>query len=674
MTTYDDYGFPVGTRNQYPSWATRSFGQLQSVAIHHIIPVVSSRVQQLKTSRWNIRNVLTVGKVLTVLWLFLLYWGERSVFMNSIGDCEWENWESWSSNASPHRLVFVADPQLVDPHTYPGRPWPLSTLTVIHTDTYLRRAYSHIQKVLYPDTVVFLGDLFDGGREWSTRSTMSPEAQWRKYGDDFWLREYDRFGRIFFDHWGDGGTTPRRYQPGRKIISSLPGNHDLGFGTGIQSSVRKRFNAYFGDGNRIDIIGNHTFVSVDTVSLSALGQPQSVEQIWRPTMDFLDNTQAQKKRVVTRQLRQQQGLTPDLRFKHAIVDTEDLTKAELPHYEANDAEFPTILLTHVPLFRAEGTPCGPLREHWPPSPPPKGQTEPLEKDERNAIAVRGGYQYQNVLTKEISKEITEKVGNIQYAFSGDDHDYCEVVHRGYPSAGGGIREITVKSISWAMGVRKPGIVMLSLWNPVDSLGNPISTKEDAASSTLQSHLCLLPNQLAIFIRYATFFGITISLLTIRAALVAFGRVKSSLTNTENPILPVSEHASSAENEKAELYSYRHDSSEESSSKSSASSNQGKRKLSIRNSNARTRSVSPAGGYGLPATESKFTYPLIQHAGYFPPTEGAREFKQWENIDTSSKHRRKKLKGLALLFAELRRSVIRVALVVFMWYFWLSWNG
>lgn len=672
MTSY--YEIPQGASNQYPESPSIT-AQAVRVAVHHIQPVISGTVQQCRArlhGRWNLRSFLTLGKFLTVLWFLLLYWGERSIFRNSVDSCEWSNWENWASDASPHRLIFIADPQLVDPHTYPGRPWPLSTLTVRHTDIYLRRSYSRIQKVLYPDTIFFLGDLFDGGREWSTRSTTSPEAQWRKYGDSFWLREYDRFGRIFFNHWGDGGMTPRPGQPGRKIISSLPGNHDLGFGTGIQASVRKRFNAYFGDGNRIDVIGNHTFVSVDTVSLSALGQPQSDEEIWRPTMEFLDNAQTQKKRAVMRELRVQQGLTPNLPFKHALIDTKDLAKAELPHYEETDAEFPTILLTHVPLYRSKGTPCGPLREHWPPSTPPKGQIEPVDPDERNAIAVRGGYQYQNVLTKEISKDITEKIGNIEYAFSGDDHDYCEVVHRGYPSAGAGIREITVKSISWAMGVHKPGIVMLSLWNPVDNHGNQIPTKESTRFPTVQTHLCLLPDQLGIFIRYALLFGWTITLLTIRAVLVAFGSLKSSLTDAESPVLPVSELASSTETEKAELYSRRPSSPDGISSKSSTSSDRGK--LAIRNSNARTRSVSPSGSYGLSAAQSKYNYPLIQHAGYFPPARGAREVEQWDTVNTSSKKKPKKLKGCGLFFAELKRSIIQVASVVLIWYFWLTWNG
>ena len=64
-----------------------------------------------------------------------------------------------------------------------------------YTDQYMRRAYSRIQTELYPDTVFFLGDLFDGGREWSTRTTKSPEKQYQQYGDNYWMNEYRRFGR-----------------------------------------------------------------------------------------------------------------------------------------------------------------------------------------------------------------------------------------------------------------------------------------------------------------------------------------------------------------------------------------------------------------------------------------------------------------------------------------------
>ncbi len=339
---------------------------------------------------------------------------------------------------------------------------------------YLRRTYSRFQTILYPDTIFFLGDLFDGGREWSTLTTESPDVTFHKYGDEFWLKEYRRFSDIFFKHWGDGGMDPRPGQAGRKIISGLPGNHDLGFARGVQLGVRNRFNAYFGDGNRIDIIANHTFVSIDSVSLSAFGEenPHEVEDLWRPTQTFVDNAKKQKKRLIQRELRSRRGLRPYPPFLHYEIESEDMPKAELPHADDDVTDFPTVLLSHVPLYRNPGTPCGPLREHWPPSPPSAGQ--PHDHDDRNAIAVRGGYQYQNVLNREITVDIAQKIGDIRYAFSGDDHDYCQVVHRGYASAGGGIKEITVKSISWAMGIRLPGVVLASLWNPVDEDGNPLS--------------------------------------------------------------------------------------------------------------------------------------------------------------------------------------------------------
>ncbi|KAJ4372498.1 hypothetical protein N0V83_004272 [Neocucurbitaria cava] len=609
-------------------------------------------------------------------------------------------------------LIFVADPQLIDPHTYPGRPWPLNPLTYKYTDLYLRRTYSRFQTVLYPDTIFFLGDLFDGGREWSTRTTSSPEEQYRIYGDDFWMKEYVRFGDLFFKHWGDGGMKPRPGQPGRKIISSLPGNHDLGFAKGVQIGVRNRFNAYFGDGNRIDVIANHTFVSLDSVSLSALGQDttaQQAEEIWRPTKDFLESAKKQKKRLVQRDLRVQQGLRPYPGFPHYAIESKQLPTAELPHANDDVTQFPTILLTHVPLYRAPGTPCGPLREHWPPTAPAAGQP-PLEHDDRNAIAVRGGYQYQNVLNREITADIAEKIGDIRYAFSGDDHDYCEVLHRGYASAGGGIREITVKSISWAMGVRHPGVVLLSLWNPVDALGNPLS--EDA-SRTVQTHLCLLPDQIGTFLRYGVLFGLTVTLLVIRAALVTFGVVAAAYETSEGlgeaPLLPTtSTTTSSAEHEKASLqfsdsttpFMDHHDHGHHHSSNSSTSSGDraaaANATLQVRSAQARTaRSVSPstsssAASYALPTTSqhtspqqpsSQYSYPLVQHAGYYGSSSSEEHHNSikenggvYRGQSVSTKRRRTRRKGLSLFAYEVRWSLARVCVCGIGWYAWLVWRG
>ena len=81
--------------------------------------------------------------------------------------------------ATPHHLILVADPQIVDPHTYTGRPWPLSAMTESHTDMYLYRSYKNLQSYLSPDTIFFLGDLFDGGREWATMRDDTPDPEWQ---------------------------------------------------------------------------------------------------------------------------------------------------------------------------------------------------------------------------------------------------------------------------------------------------------------------------------------------------------------------------------------------------------------------------------------------------------------------------------------------------------------
>lgn len=431
-------------------------------------------------------------------------------------------------------MVLIADPQITDPHSYPGRSWPLSELTVTITDNYLRRGYKALQSHLRPDSVFFLGDLFDGGREWKTREKGFVDPKWgsqrsgeekkwvktwhRKYGEDFWVREYQRFGEIFFDHFNLGGTVPGPYQRGRRLVASLPGNHDLGFGAQVQVPVRNRFEAFFGDVNRVDVVGNHSIVSVDTVSLSAdtsaYKASHDLEPIYGPVNEFLDEVQATKRKLAVEELKVWHNIDRDFRFKHTVEELEGSDTSRSPRDPGpGHAELPTILLTHVPLHRDPGTPCGPMREHWPPLPRPKGQSEPVIPDERNAIKVVAGYQYQNVLSEEDSVKLVERVGNVVHVFSGDDHDYCELVHS---DAQRNVREITVKSMSMSMGVPTPGFLMLSMYNPVDADGRPMP---GSPKTTLQTHLCLLPNQFHTYMRYVLFAVLSLGVLAVRAFLV-----------------------------------------------------------------------------------------------------------------------------------------------------------
>ncbi|KAI8939920.1 hypothetical protein NX059_003648 [Plenodomus lindquistii] len=696
MTTYDEYGVPVGAYSEPESLRTQAWRLARALFVYRIRPMAQDRFLALKRGQWSFKRLATLVNALVLTWWVVLYWGERGVFNGAIDGCHWDRWENWEAGANPHRLIFIADPQLIDPHTYPGRPWPLNPLTYKYTDLYLRRTYSRFQTILYPDTVLFLGDLFDGGREWSTRTTTSPEKQYRKYGDDYWINEYRRFSNIFFKHWGDAGTAPRPGQPGRKLITSLPGNHDLGFARGVQVGVRDRFNAYFGDGNRIDIIANHTFISIDSVSLSALDQPNpdQVPSLWQPTQSFLDSAKAQKHRLVHRELRAQQGLPPYPPMQHIAIPLQDFARADLPHANADDVvDFPSILLTHVPLYRPPGTPCGPLREHWPPTSPPPGHS-PLETDDRNAIAVRGGYQYQNVLSRALSSSITEKIGDISYAFSGDDHDYCDVLHRGYVSGGGGIREITVKSISWAMGVRRPGVLLVSLWNPVDEVGRG---RAEAKGKTVQTRLCLLPDQIGTFITYGVLFGATFVLLVLRAALVALGVLRLPDDETEDsPLLPVSSTTTAAAAAEDEKQRYDDANPNPHSSNSSTSSERAAGAVSSRTRGA-TTSSSP---YSQPTTSTpatthqhqpgKYPYPLVQHAGFYPVSSShpasslhdttssfhvrEKQTKIYGGSAKSSTPPRKKRKGIRLFLYEVKVGLARVVVWGGVVYLGLVWRG
>ncbi|KAK7431231.1 hypothetical protein QQZ08_002271 [Neonectria magnoliae] len=545
------HGLTTGARQ-----TTQTLGAWVTGPGRHLATSLGAWSARRVRANLSARRILSVPHFLVLIWIVVLMWGERWIFDSKVADCDWENWEKWPKGTKPHRLIFLADPQLIDQHSYPGRPWPLNPLTIVITDNYLRRGYRALQKHLHPDSVFFLGDLFDGGREWKTRQGKFVDPVWGRprskdekdlvkdwhsnYGHDYWMDEYERFGDIFFDNWKGGDEAPGPWQRGRKLVASLPGNHDLGFGAQVQVPVRDRFSTFFGDVNRVDVVGNHTIVSVDSVSLSAgtssYRDAHDLRPIYDPVHQFLTDIKATKRRVVQEELNFWHGTDERLQYAHEVEELDKANLGRIPRSDVSDKapEFPTILLTHVPLYRNPGTPCGPRREHWPPTKPANGQDGPLVPDNRNAISVTGGYQYQNVLNEADSIKLIKDVGNVIHVFSGDDHDYCEMVHS---PAKEGVREITVKSMSMAMGVPTPGFLMASLYNPVDAEGKPIP---GAPEATLQTHLCLLPNQIHTYMQYAVFGIVTLVLLTVRAFLVpAIPLTPFALEPVKpSPVLPV----------------------------------------------------------------------------------------------------------------------------------------
>lgn len=704
---------------------------------------VASQLARHLTRRYPfLRRLSVTTTLLTIIWLYATHRGERSTFVSHIDACHWEKWEEWPADAAPHHLVFIADPQIVDPHTYPGRPWPLSSLTESYTDRYMARNFRLINEKLDPDSVVFLGDLFDGGREWATgkpralrtsqrdylvqmgvlkegeiegqRETINVDGdaysasghkllprdgkpnlrdfvpgengRWSKYAGKQWDSEYERFGNIFFsskqlypqEHrqllptWDveahpvsiDNGA-PRVTWPEyaivgskhRELRTSLPGNHDLGFGAGVQVAVRDRFQSHFGEPNSVYVIGNHTFVSVDTPSLSAydeyvegVGEVTADRRnmyyhIWKPTHNFLDDLSNQAPKAVARALNEfYPGAYPTPGLPHEVTDPATMLQNNQGKVSAKQKpQLPVVLLSHVPLFRNPHIDCGKLRE--------KGKAIPLNR----------GYQYQNVLTPTLSSLLAKKVataGNIQHIFSGDDHDYCDLTHRFNVGRWDEdakkervvmrtVREITVKSFSWAMGVRRPGFMLVSLWNPVDEAGETVGTP----LPTIQSQLCLLPDQLGVFLGYAWLLGWTALVLLARA--VVIGLRRPSIDDEEDseeqmPRFSLPRHAPrSKANGRANGYSSPNKSQnseskgrQRASSTSTSNMSNNNTHLGVQRSyNARTRSVSPAAvgtniatsNYALPEFQRQ-NGPLIDKAGYYPQM-------RWQDPDDSDEESR-----------------------------------
>ncbi|KAG0643524.1 Metallo-dependent phosphatase-like protein [Tuber brumale] len=433
-------------------------------------------------------TLFSVRRLVEAAWIVVLWWGERRVFKSAMEACQWDRWEDWPEGAMPHRAVLIADPQLVDPHTYPRR-GPFLSATIFYTDQYMSRSYETIQERLSPSTTVFLGDLFDGGREWTHKQsslyaqkhhlhedlipiTEDPRGakDWKYYDDSYWMGEYRRFLKIF-PSW-----------PYRRTVKTLPGNHDFGMGNGIREGVKDRFRTYFGKTSGVLEAGNHTIVLIDSVSLSNDNNPK----IYLPARDFLDSLPD----LLT---------TPPSPALLPHVIEEAANPLSSPPGQDSIPQNPTILLTHVPLYRPADTPCGPHRES------------------KDPILIRAGYQYQNVLQPALSLEILQKT-NAKYVFSGDDHDYCEVEHAG------NVKEVTVKSFSWAMGVRRPGFYMVSLYT-----GNASPDTE-----SVQGRLCLLPDQWGVFSVY-----IFMLLVTILAAVFDFRRSRSAALNYRGNVLPIS---------------------------------------------------------------------------------------------------------------------------------------
>lgn len=73
-------------RETVQSWTHRLHQQTRAV--------VSSGVRTGGMRRL-LRRTVTLANGLVVLWVWMLWWGERRVFEDSLEGCAWDQWETW---------------------------------------------------------------------------------------------------------------------------------------------------------------------------------------------------------------------------------------------------------------------------------------------------------------------------------------------------------------------------------------------------------------------------------------------------------------------------------------------------------------------------------------------------------------------------------------------------
>ncbi|KAG0055403.1 hypothetical protein BGZ83_008676 [Gryganskiella cystojenkinii] len=358
----------------------------------------------------------------------------------------------------------------------------------------MRRSFRRLHASLRPDAVLFLGDLNDGGR--GSQSQVFEDNLHRFYERVFetkstaWNQE-----PILMDAVPEEGNVNRVEESGNSVnvtgqyrqIKDIPetaadretlreagkslrlyvaGNHDVGFGDTLIRPSMVRYKKVFGSVNYEIEVGNHTLVVLDTLSLSS-----NNPEIRQESQSFLNQMEQE---------------APTL---------------------------PRILFTHVPLFRADTTYCGDVRET------------------KQLILNRGGFQFWNMVNAKLSREILRGI-QPDVVFSGDDHDWCEIAH----SLDGIVTpEVTLRSFSFAQGIQQPAFVMLSLFNPDhtakntfpvipgagmalggnESEGTSATVTRPTGKSTFVYGECMLPNQMMIYMSYGAIFVITVGIVMIQ---------------------------------------------------------------------------------------------------------------------------------------------------------------
>ncbi|KAL5062535.1 hypothetical protein RYX36_024272 [Vicia faba] len=254
--------------------------------------------------------------------------------------------------------------------------------------------------------------------------------------DEEWKESFNRFKHIF------GLNAQGKYND--KQVYFISGNHDIGYESlhYAKPKVIGRYEETFGIRNYKFTVGKVDFIAVDAQMLDGHPQKHLTSQVW----EFVKNI------------------------------------------SVDNVIHPRVLLTHIPLYRPDGTYCGPDRSY------------PIinQAIDRAAYDKSGDIIYQNYVSKKSSKYLLDTI-KPKLILSGHDHDQCTITHQ---SKSGPVKEHTLGTISMKQGNLYPSFMLLSVDN--STLRNASILQEP-----LLTHLCYLPKQLHIYIWYIVLFGFTL---------------------------------------------------------------------------------------------------------------------------------------------------------------------
>jgi len=95
MTTYDEYGIPVGAYSEPESLTHQAWRLGRAFFLYRIRPAVQGKRNELRSGNWSFKRLFTLVNGLVLLWWVVLYWGERGIFNSAVESCNWDKWEDW---------------------------------------------------------------------------------------------------------------------------------------------------------------------------------------------------------------------------------------------------------------------------------------------------------------------------------------------------------------------------------------------------------------------------------------------------------------------------------------------------------------------------------------------------------------------------------------------------